>query len=123
VAVLAGLALPIQCQVAGLGAGEASIHIRITVPVTIHLTGISMVTRIMADVTLPLTDIPMVTRDGGRPKQNSARKEVKEIILSPLLSSADLPAAADTGLWKESRLVETGLAGIRGSTFVSSLRR
>ena len=81
-----------------MGAGEASIHIHITVPVTIRLTGISMVTRIMAHVTLPLTDIPMVTRDGGRRKQNSARKEVKEIILSPLLSSAGLGAVADTGL-------------------------
>jgi hypothetical protein len=123
VAVLAGLALPIQCQVAGLGAGEASMHILITVPVTIRLSGIPMVTRIMTHVTLLLTDIPMVTRDGGRPKQNGFRKEMKEIILSPLLSSAHLVAVAETGLWKESRLVEMGLAGIRPSTFVSSLRR
>jgi len=123
VAVLASLALPIQCQVAGLGAGEASMHIRITAPVTTHPSGIPMVTRIMARVTLLLTDIPMVTPDGGRPEQDSSGKEVKEIILGPLLSSADLAAVADAGLLKESRLVETGLADIRSSTFVSSLRR
>jgi hypothetical protein len=98
-------------------------HIRITVPVTTRLSGISMVTCIMAHVTLLLTDIPMVTRDGGRPEQNRSRKEVTEIILSPLLSSAGLAAVADAGLWKELRLVEMGLAGIRPSTFVSSLRR
>ena len=122
-AVLAGLALPIHCQVAGLGAGEASMHIRITVPATPRPSGIPMVTRIMARVTLLLTDIPMVTPDGGRPEQDSSGKEVKEIILGPLLSSADLAAVADAGLLKESRLVETGLADIRSSTFVSSLRR
>ena len=119
-AVLAGLALPIQCQVAGLGAGEASMHIRITVPATPRPSGIPMVTRIMAHVTLLLTDIPMVTRDGGRPEQDSSGKKVKEIMLSPTLSSAHPPAVADTGLRKESRLVEMVLAGISASTFVSS---
>jgi hypothetical protein len=88
-------------------------HIRITVRVTIRLTGISMVTRIMAHVTLPLTDTPMVTRDGGRRKQDSSGKEVKEIILGPLLCSADLAVAAQTGLWKEFPLVEMDVAGIR----------
>lgn len=122
-AVLAGLALPIQCQVAGLGAGEAFMHIRITVPVTTRLSGMPMVTLIMAHVTLLPTDIPMVTRDGGRRKQDGSGKEVKEIILGPTLSSAHPPAVADTGLRKESRLVEMVLAGISASTFVSSLRR
>jgi hypothetical protein len=81
-----------------LGDGEAFMHIRITAPVTTRLSGIPMVTRIIAHVTLLLTDIPMVTRDGGRPEQDSSGKEVKEIILGPLLGSADLALAAQTGL-------------------------